>query len=92
MPRFGGWRKFVVLRPKHSTAWQEGDVWYIGWDCGLDCGVSMIPLRGEVRMLVGKKDVKFFALDKNHKPLELLLTGRGEIGKAGSNFGRYPLL
>ncbi len=89
MPRFGGWNQFVVLRPKLSD-WNQGDVWYVGWKCGRDCGVSMIPLHGEVRLLIGRKDVEFFALDKHHVPIGILLMGRGQVGKAG-NFGKAPM-
>jgi hypothetical protein len=89
MPRFGGWRKFVVLHPRQLHV-PEGQEWYIGWRSCRDAGISMIPLHTPVRMLIGRKDVEFFALNAKHEPVELLTRGFGHVGKAG-NFGKYPL-
>ncbi|KKT80127.1 MAG: hypothetical protein UW75_C0005G0004 [Parcubacteria group bacterium GW2011_GWF2_44_8] len=85
----GGWKQFVVLRPPLQQV-HAGEKWYIGWRSGDSCGVSMIPLWGPVRMLVGPGDVEFFALNRAHKPVGLLNIGSGCLGRAGYN-ARYPL-
>lgn len=85
----GGWKRFVVLRPPFQQI-HDGEKWYIGWRSGDFCGVSMIPLWGPVRMLIGPGDVEFFALNKCHKPVGLLNIGNGSLGRAGYN-ARYTL-
>lgn len=88
MAIFGGWRKFVVFEPgEHNYDW------FIGWHdkSSYDTGISMVPIRGRVRMLVGPTDVEFFALSPTHDPLELQVVGEGRIGNAG-RFAYLPLL
>jgi hypothetical protein len=88
MPIFGGWKKFVVLRPQSSTG-----NWFIGWlpTDGDSAGVSQIPLSGAVRVTIGDGDVEFFALNRSGEPLKLVQIGDGNIGQAGE-FSEISLL
>jgi hypothetical protein len=88
MPRFGGWRKYVVLCPMDS--WSGGS-WCVGWILPNNKGgISMIPLNGPVRCLIGDEKVKFLAIDAKGNQLPLSVTGRSSIGKG--MFPDFPLL
>ena len=52
MPLFGGWTKFVVIKPVDEVA-----EWYIGWVAYDALGLSKIPLQGAVRVCVGPSKV-----------------------------------
>lgn len=87
MPIFGGWKKYVVLRPK------EMENWHIGWitDDKKIIGVSKIILSGSVRMLVGNKNVQFFGVNELGEQIEINKIGEGTIGDNGPHSQR-PLL
>lgn len=55
LPIIGGWKKYLVLEPTVAH-----DEWYVGWLTSEGGGVSMIPLDGKVRLLIGPDDVHFF--------------------------------
>ncbi len=79
IPILGGWRSYVVLRPKHHLV----DDWYVGWIAKDVIGVSRIPLTGPVRVLRGDDDVAFFGVyaDGTQVPIEQI--GKGRIGDGG---------
>lgn len=86
IPLLGGWSKFVVLETT------QDEPWFIGWLTGDTLGVSKIPLRGPVRVLVGSGPAQFFALRLiDGVQLELKSGGHGRVGNAGE-FGKIPLL
>jgi hypothetical protein len=94
MPRFGGWKKYVALCPVEN--WSGGS-WRVGWllpDKKTEisqyinwlfpvkkAGISMIPLNGPVRCLIGDEKIKFFAIDTKGNQLPLSVTGHFSIGK-----------
>lgn len=86
MPRFGGWKKFVVLEPKEPTTHE----WFIGWITGDSCGVSIIPLVSPVRVLRGPSECQFFGLLQDGRQIELKSIGVGRIGQV-SIYGHLPL-
>ena len=87
MPIFGGWKKFVVLRPVDH----DGE-WHVGWMPSDDsAGISMVPVRGPVRVTIGGGPVSFFALTSKGVPLFLKQVGEGTIRNAGA-FRNVPLL
>lgn len=85
IPLFGGWKKFVVVQPEHGSV-----DWFIGWVAGDVSGVSQIPLRGPVRVLLGRGPAQFFGLDGSGQQMTLLVVGHGRIGEAGK-FAHVPL-
>ncbi len=85
MPIFGGWREYVVLLPADSTR-----KWYVGWQTKDAFGVSMIPVRGAVRVLRGPGDVCFFAVTQHGLQIPLKKVGEGMIGHGGE-FAKLPL-
>ena len=85
MPICGGWKNYIVLQPQVNPK-----AWFIGWVTGGTGGISRIPLKGRVRMLIGPGDVEFFAIE-NGRQITLLKGGRGKIGQGGPN-GKLPLL
>ncbi len=86
IPIFGGWKKFVVLEP---VSYEEE--WFVGWYPGdVSAGISRIPLKGSVRVLIGRSNVSFFGLDKEGNSIHLVQTGKGYVGKAGK-FSHIPL-
>lgn len=78
----GGWKKFVVLEPYPEDV-AFGEEWYVGWQAGSVCGVSMIPIEGVVRVLIGPGKAQFFALNASHKPVRLRIRDFGRLGQAG---------
>lgn len=66
----GGWRKFIVIEPADQT-----DVWYVGWVSG----VSLIPLKGPVRVLIGRGDAEFVAFNAEGVQIPLKKTGEGQL-------------
>lgn len=84
-PRFGGWKNFVVLEPT-----QEIDEWYVGW-FSFGVGVSVIPIKDRVRVLVGPDEVIFFGVDKDGRGIPIKSIGQGFIGQAGE-YAKVPLL
>lgn len=87
MPIFGGWRNYVVLRPRNP----QGE-WYVGWRVNGKVGISRFRIKGAVRMLVGPDDVEFFGIDtRTGKQRFIHEVGRGYIGNGGP-YSRMPLL
>ena len=86
MPIFGGWRRYVVLRPKTMQ-----DQWFIGWIPGDVIGISDIVLSDSVRLLRGPQTVYFFGLNEHGEQIELELIGEGELRKP-NQFASAPLL
>jgi hypothetical protein len=87
MPVFGGWKKFVVLVPvdPHKT-------WHVGWLPDDDkAGVSLVPVTGWVRVLIGSDPVRFFGFNEHGLQVELVCLGEGHIGKADI-YAKVPLL
>ncbi|HCC05094.1 TPA: hypothetical protein DEP58_02190 [Patescibacteria group bacterium] len=86
VPILFGWRNYVVLKPQAMSK-----TWFIGWVCEDDTGgISKIPLRGKVRMLIGPHEVEFFGIE-NGRQIKLLECGRGKIGNGGA-YCKVPLL
>lgn len=82
----GGWRNYVVVTPKDFSG-----TWYIGWMAGDKfAGISLIPLTGSVRVLIGPDPVGFFALDANGVQIPIRKVGEGQIG-VRSRFSWMPL-
>lgn len=84
-PRFGGWKEFIVLEPVDDI-----DQWYVGWFSAV-AGMSLVPIKGRVRVLIGPGEVIFFGVDKNGKGIPINTVDSGEIGKAGE-YAKVPLL
>lgn len=76
MPRFGGWQRFVVLQPKVAGF----SSWYIGWVTPEFAGISLLPLRGPVRLLRGPSTVTFFAVGADGQQIDLQQVGEGRLG------------
>ncbi len=82
----GGWDEYVVVAPG-----DHNQQWYVGWMAGDNfAGMSLIPLCGPVRVLIGPGPVGFFALDEDGKQIQIHTLGRGNISKLGK-FSRFPL-
>lgn len=89
MPIFGGWKKYILVQKADEWSEVKGDM-YIGWICPEVVGVSRIPLRSPVRLLLGPGKVSFFGINSKGEQFELEKVGIGYIGD-GSSYGRYPL-
>ena len=78
MPRFGGWKKYIVLEPVEQV-----DEWFVGWSDGKAHGISRIPVTGKVRTLKGSRITKFIGIDKKGNQLHLQKVGCGQTGDNG---------
>ena len=86
MKIFGGWDTYIVLEPAVTE-----EEWFVGW-CGESVnGISQIPLKGKVRLLVGSRDVWFFGIKENGEQIKITEIGRGQIGEEGQ-FSHTPFL
>lgn len=83
---FGGWKKFVVIKPKVSQS-----SWFVGWVVSDAFGVSCIPLTSEVRLGLGPEPAQYFAVDADGRQIDIDIVGYGSIGKA-AEFSKVPLL
>jgi len=80
IPILGGWKNFVVLKPRGSY----NKEWHVGWITEDNVfGISLVPITGGVRLLLGPGDVKFFAIGAEGRLMELKEVGRGKIGDNG---------
>jgi hypothetical protein len=79
IPCFGGWKKYIVLKPAQTLT----EEWYVGWIAGQHIGVSRIPITDMVRVLIGPDDSTFFAVTQDGTQLPLQCTSEGEIGSGG---------
>ncbi len=87
MPIFGGWKRYVVIRPAKIKG-----VWHVGWIAEDVCGISRIPLYGSVRLLLGDKPVSFFGVnEKTGEQILLRKIGFGVIGER-DEYSSLPLL
>lgn len=86
MPIIGGWKKYIVVKKNHY----DFDEWYVGWICQDVTGISRIPLRGPVRLLLGPKSVTFFGIRPDGSQVKLEKIGNGSIGD-GKKWRKYPL-
>ena len=84
MPIFGGWRHFVVIQPLDYQG-----VWHVGWQ-QKNVQISILPLVGPVRLLVGSSDVKFFGINSQGCQIPIQQIGTGKIGDRGI-FAKVPL-
>ncbi len=101
MPRFGGWKKYIVVAPKNNF----GGEWYIGWfaredSCTIIAGYSNVPIiavfapfsiehdNGFVRVLVGQKPCLFFGLNSKGEQIEVISEYSGRINEKQ---GEYSL-
>ena len=75
MPRFGGWKQYVVLGQTAGTA-----KWYIGWMTDDVHGVSCVSLSTPVRVLRGPEECRFFGINSSGQRIPLELIGSGTIG------------
>jgi len=81
-----GWSRYIVIEP---VDW-KGD-WYIGWITADSAGASQIPIRDQVRMLIGPENVAFFGVrSTNFEQIKLREAGRGKLGDGGP-FREVPL-
>lgn len=79
LPRFGGWKNYVVL----EADFDDG-TWYVGWKTGTSAGVSLIPIHGLVRVLIGPENVWFFGVEAaRHRQIKLRQAADGIIGDNG---------
>lgn len=76
LPCFGGWQRYVVLRPTGCGP----RVWYVGWATEEFGGLSLLPLVGPVRVLRGPSDVVFFGVDADGRQIHLKKIGDGKLG------------
>jgi hypothetical protein len=67
------------------------DQWYIGWVSEDVAGVSRIPVKGPVRVLLGSKSVYFIGFSEEGEQIEIMVRGHGCLGKKGA-FSRVPLM
>lgn len=86
LPFLGGWRHYVVLMPVDEAV----RTWYPGWLHADGGGVSMVPVSGPVRLLIGPHNVHFFGVDHSGQQIALCEIGNGKIGDQGP-FRRVPL-
>jgi hypothetical protein len=86
IPVLGGWRKFVVLKPRSY----EGE-WFVGWVTGDAIGVSNIPLSGMVRLLQGPLPGVFFGVTGEGVQIDIDIIDYGEVGQA-RQYAKVPLL
>lgn len=90
IPILGGWREYVVLELSDETV-----RYHIGFKFKEDgveyYKISIIPIRGRVRMLRGDKDVCFFAVSRTGRQLPLRIVGFGRIGVRGP-YSQDPFL
>ncbi len=83
----GGWRKYETLAPSRGYT----KAWHVGWIAEDGAvGVSRIPTRGPVRVLLGPKGAKFFGLTPQGLQIKIGSIGTGTIGRRSTN-RRYPL-
>ena len=91
LPVLGGWKNFLVLSP----VLEEVTSWHIGWhnwdEGGVFAGISLIPIRGCVRVLQGDKPMRFFGILPHGIQVPICLKGFGTIGQAGA-YATLPLL
>lgn len=82
----GGWSRYTVIAP---SDWDN--TWYIGWITAEAAGVSQIPIRNRVRMLIGPEDVAFFGVrSTDYEQINLQEIAQGRIGNDGP-FRQVPL-
>ncbi len=86
-PVFGGWKKFVVLEPAEPVSGQ----WFVGWIAFDLAGMSKLPLSGQVRLLRGPQQTRFFGFDCDGNQIALRHVADGEVGRAGT-YRLVPLL
>lgn len=87
LPIFGGWKYYILIEPVDHKG-----TWFIGFVARDVTGVSRIKLSRPVRMLVGKDDVSFFALDASScEQIAIKKIGQGRIGDGGP-FAKEKLL
>jgi hypothetical protein len=85
MPIIGGWRNYVVLQPEHEK------VWHVGWETSdLDAQISILPIVGPIRVLVGPGDVSFFGVTDDGIQTPISEIDKGRIGDHGE-FSKVPL-
>ncbi len=93
MPRFGGWKRYVVLKPDPSEAFIHS--WRVGWLAEDVRGISLIQipvvgdendvLDGCVRVLRGPEECQFFGINESGQQIKIKIVDYGEIGD-----GKYP--
>lgn len=88
MARFGGWKKYAVLRP---SVLPHHD-FYLGWlNPDGSAGLSRIPVHNQVRALIGPGEGRWFAVRREFLPdgsfrlyqVPLDVVGTGRIGDGG---------
>lgn len=80
------WPQYLVIEP---VDWKDN--WYIGWIGAIAAGVSQVPIKGQVRMLIGPEHVAFFGVrEGDYEQIDLRKVGRGVLG-GGGKFRRVPL-
>lgn len=103
VPLLGGWRKYIVVRPE----FEDDEVWYVGWLNKHVRGMSLIPIRGSVRLLLGPHPTYFFGLSESdgcelewfspdplppkHPQIKIRAVGGGIIG-VRCEHSKLPLL
>ncbi len=85
MPRFGGWKQYVVLGRTSGTA-----KWHVGWMTDDVHGVSRVSLTTSVRVLRGPGECRFFGINRHGRQLPLEIIDSGTLGD--QKWGHLPLL
>ena len=86
MPIFGGWRNYVVIEPEDYPG-----KWYIVWKLFDGAGISILPVTGKIRVLIGPGDVLFASFARDGHQILLREIGRGRVGDGGP-WRNIPLL
>ena len=87
IPILGGWRNYVVLKPREEC----DNGWHVGWIADDVAGVSRIKLTDQVRLLLGPGDVAFFGVTTNGDQISVQKAGEGRIGDGGAH-SKTPLM
>jgi hypothetical protein len=77
IPVLGGWKEYVVIAPAIE------ETWFPGWLSDDGAGVSLIPIKGAVRLLLGPKEVLSFGLTETGEQVPVRCVDVGVLGEKG---------
>ncbi|HZJ41442.1 MAG TPA: hypothetical protein VFD51_00245 [Patescibacteria group bacterium] len=78
VPILDGWKNFVVIEPLNYTGF-----WHVGWK-QKDAQISILPIIGPVRMLIGPGYANFFGVTSDGIQIPIHKIGEGRTGDNGS--------